>query len=63
MQRQENVALAVDDVALPSSDLILALPFSVDDVALAEINPVKDDDCFGVFTIDQIKEVAAEVKV
>ncbi|PWA86221.1 NAD(P)-binding Rossmann-fold superfamily protein [Artemisia annua] len=49
--------------SLPSSDLILAPPFSVDDVALAAINPVKDDDCFGVFTIGQIKEVAVEVKV
>ncbi|GJX61394.1 putative ribonuclease H-like domain-containing protein [Tanacetum coccineum] len=39
-----------------ASDLILASPVSVDDVALAA---VKDDDCFGVFTIDQIKEAAS----
>ncbi|XP_076930706.1 uncharacterized protein At1g32220, chloroplastic-like [Bidens hawaiensis] len=49
--------------ALPASDLILAPPVSVDDVALAAINAVKDDDCFGVFTINQIKEAAAGVKV
>nr|GFC10075.1 hypothetical protein [Tanacetum cinerariifolium] len=46
-----------------ASDLILAPPVSVDDVALAAINAVKDDDCFGVFTIHQIKEAAAGVKV
>ncbi|GJX94640.1 hypothetical protein Tco_0349226 [Tanacetum coccineum] len=39
-----------------ASDLILASHVSVDDVALAA---VKDDDCFGVFTIDQIKEAAS----
>nr|GEW89292.1 hypothetical protein [Tanacetum cinerariifolium] len=49
--------------SLPASDLILAPPVSVDDVALATINAVKDDDCFGVFTIHQIKEAAAGVKV
>ncbi|PWA60370.1 NAD(P)-binding Rossmann-fold superfamily protein [Artemisia annua] len=49
--------------ATASFTKILAPPFSVDDVALAATNPVKDDDCFGVFTIGQIKEVAAKVKV
>lgn len=49
--------------SLPASDLILAPPVSVDDVASAAINAVKDDDCFGVFTIDQIKQAAAGVKV
>ncbi|GJS95954.1 putative reverse transcriptase domain-containing protein [Tanacetum coccineum] len=49
--------------SLPASALILAHLVCVDDVALAAINAVKDDDCFGVFTIDQIKEVAARVLV
>ncbi|XP_039029935.1 uncharacterized protein At1g32220, chloroplastic-like [Hibiscus syriacus] len=49
--------------ALPASDLILASPVSVDDVAYAVINAVMDDDFFGVFTIEQIKEAAAKVKV
>ncbi|KAL4341397.1 hypothetical protein GQ457_08G024980 [Hibiscus cannabinus] len=49
--------------SLPASDLILAPPVSVDDVAYAVINAVRDDDCFGVFTIEQIKEAAAKVKV
>ncbi|XVF52303.1 hypothetical protein PTKIN_Ptkin05aG0008000 [Pterospermum kingtungense] len=49
--------------SLPASDLILAPPVSVDDVAYAVINAVKDDDVFGVFTIEQIKEAAAKVKV
>ncbi|CAN4076293.1 unnamed protein product [Withania somnifera] len=49
--------------SLPASDLVLAPPISVDDVAYAVINAVKDDDCFGIFTIDQIKEAAAGVKV
>ncbi|PHU20078.1 hypothetical protein BC332_11229 [Capsicum chinense] len=30
-------------------------PVSVDDVAYAVINAIKDDDCFGIFTIEQIK--------
>jgi hypothetical protein len=34
-----------------------------DDVALAVINGVTDDDFFGVFTIDQIKEAAKNVRV
>ncbi|TKY70060.1 3-dehydrosphinganine reductase [Spatholobus suberectus] len=49
--------------SLPASDLLLAPPVSVDDVALAVINGVTDDDFFGVFTIDQIKEAANKVRV
>ncbi|GMH28796.1 hypothetical protein Nepgr_030639 [Nepenthes gracilis] len=49
--------------SLPASDLLLASPVSVDDVALAVVNAVRDDDMFGIFTIDQIKEAAANVKV
>lgn len=49
--------------SLPASDLLLAPPVSVDDVAFAAINAVADDDMFGVFTIEQIKEAAAAVKV
>ncbi|XP_060207681.1 uncharacterized protein At1g32220, chloroplastic-like isoform X2 [Lycium barbarum] len=49
--------------SLPASDLVLAPPVSVDDVAYAVINAVKDDDCFGIFTIDQIKEAAKGAKV
>ncbi|KAJ8529033.1 hypothetical protein K7X08_035868 [Anisodus acutangulus] len=45
---------------LPASDLVLAPPVSVDDAA---INAVKDDDCFGIFTIDQIKETSKGAKV
>jgi hypothetical protein len=35
----------------------------VDDVAYAVINGVIDDSFFGVFTIEQIKEAAAKVRV
>lgn len=49
--------------SLPASDLLLAPPVSVDDVAYATINAVTDDDCFGVFTIEQIKEAAAAARV
>ncbi|WVZ12283.1 hypothetical protein V8G54_016813 [Vigna mungo] len=49
--------------SLPASDLLLAPPVSVDDVALAVINGVTDDEFFGVFTIDQIKEAANKVRV
>nr|DAD17876.1 TPA_asm: hypothetical protein HUJ06_019339 [Nelumbo nucifera] len=49
--------------SLPASDIFLAPPVSVDNVALAVINAVTDDDFFGVFTIEQIKEAAAKVKV
>ncbi|KAG6432600.1 hypothetical protein SASPL_104181 [Salvia splendens] len=49
--------------SLPASDLLLAPPVSVDDVAFAVVNAVSDDDFFGVFTIEQIKEAAAAAKV
>nr|CAB3484416.1 unnamed protein product [Digitaria exilis] len=49
--------------SLPASDLILAPPVSVDDVAYAVVNAVVDDSFFGVFTIEQIKEAAAKVRV
>lgn len=49
--------------SLPASDLILAPPVSVDDVAYAVINAIVDDSFFGVFTIEQIKEAAAKVRV
>lgn len=49
--------------SLPASDLLLAPPVNVDDVALAVVNAVKDDEVFGVFTIEQIKQAAANVKV
>ncbi|XP_061343073.1 uncharacterized protein At1g32220, chloroplastic isoform X1 [Gastrolobium bilobum] len=49
--------------SLPASDLLLAPPISVDDVALAVINGVTDDDFFGIFTIDQIKEAAEKMRV
>ncbi|XP_044502175.1 uncharacterized protein At1g32220, chloroplastic-like isoform X2 [Mangifera indica] len=49
--------------SLPAADLLLAPPVNVDDVALAVINAVTDDDVFGVFTIEQIKEFASKVKV
>jgi hypothetical protein len=49
--------------ALPASDLILAPPVSVDDVAYAVTNAVIDDSFFGVFTIEQIKEAAVKVRV
>ncbi|XP_004512483.1 uncharacterized protein At1g32220, chloroplastic [Cicer arietinum] len=49
--------------SLPASDLLLAPPVSVDDVALAVINGVTDDDFFGVFTIDQIKEAAEKIRL
>ena len=48
--------------SLPASDLVLAPPVSVDDVAYAAINAVVDDSFFGVFTIEQIKEAAAKVR-
>ncbi|KAK6119507.1 hypothetical protein DH2020_046749 [Rehmannia glutinosa] len=49
--------------SLPASDLLLAPPVSVDDLAFAVINAITDDDLFGVFTIEQIKEAALAVKV
>ncbi|KAL7160646.1 hypothetical protein ABFS83_01G110500 [Erythranthe nasuta] len=48
--------------SLPASDLVLAPPLSVNDLAFAAINAVTDDDFFGVFTIDQIKEAASSIK-
>jgi len=48
--------------SLPASDLVLAPPVSVDDVAYAAINAVVDDSFFGVFTIEQIKEAAVKVR-
>ncbi|KAL0700301.1 hypothetical protein Bca4012_056423 [Brassica carinata] len=48
--------------SLPASDLLLAPPVNVDDLALAVINAVKDDDFFGIFTIEQIKEAAAKMR-
>lgn len=61
LQATENITRPLN--SLPASDLLLAPPVSVDDVALAVINAVTDDDVFGVFTIEQIKEAAAKVKV
>lgn len=49
--------------ALPASDLVLVPPVSVDALALAVVNAVRDDDMFGIFTVDQIKQAAANVKV
>lgn len=49
--------------SLPASDLLLAPPVSVGDLALAVINAVRDDDMFGIFTIDQIKQAAKYIKV
>ncbi|CAA7026636.1 unnamed protein product [Microthlaspi erraticum] len=48
--------------SLPASDLFLAPPVNVDDLALSVINAVKDDDFFGIFTIEQIKEAAAKMR-
>lgn len=48
--------------SLPASDLLLVPPVSVDDVALAAINAVSDDDFFGIFTIEQIKEAAEKAR-
>lgn len=48
--------------SVPASDIFLAPPVSVDDLALATINAITDDDVFGVFTIEQIKEAAAKVR-
>lgn len=48
--------------SLPASDLLLAPPVNVDDLALAVIKAIKDDDFFGIFTIEQIKEAAAKMR-
>eukprot|EP00897_Mesotaenium_endlicherianum_P002152 jgi/Mesen1/1965/ME000147S01067 len=44
---------------LPASDLLLAPPVSVEDIAASAIKAVLDDQVFGVYTIQQIKELAA----
>ncbi|KAJ6962862.1 hypothetical protein NC652_001484 [Populus alba x Populus x berolinensis] len=67
-QPAERILSAIENFtkplsSLPASDLLLAPPVNVDDLALAVVNAVTDDDFFGVFTIEQIKEAAAKVKV
>ncbi|KAF8380744.1 hypothetical protein HHK36_028234 [Tetracentron sinense] len=61
LQATENFTKPLS--SLPASDLLLTPPVSVDDVAFAVINAVTDDDFFGIFTIQQIKEAAAKVRV
>ncbi|KAG9131592.1 hypothetical protein Leryth_015147 [Lithospermum erythrorhizon] len=61
LRATENVTSPLK--SLPGSDLLLAPPVSVDDLALAVVNAVVDDDMFGLFTIEQIKKAAAGVKV
>ncbi|KAG9452477.1 hypothetical protein H6P81_005381 [Aristolochia fimbriata] len=61
LQATENLVRPLK--SLPASDLLLAPPVSVDDVAWATIDAILDDDVFGVFTIEQIKEAAAKVRV
>ncbi|XP_073106450.1 uncharacterized protein At1g32220, chloroplastic-like isoform X2 [Elaeis guineensis] len=39
----------------PASDLLLAAPLSVDDIAHAVINAVTDNHFFGIFTIKRSK--------
>ena len=43
---------------LPASDLLLASPVNVDDVAAAVIKAVVQDEYYGIYTIEQIKEMA-----
>ncbi|KAG0568408.1 hypothetical protein KC19_6G017500 [Ceratodon purpureus] len=43
---------------LPASDLLFAPPTSVDEVALAAVRALNDDEYFGIFTIEQIKDMA-----
>lgn len=43
---------------LPASDLLLAPPTSVDDVAVAAVRALQDDYYFGIFNIEQIKDMA-----
>ncbi|KAJ6712134.1 putative proteinDH-UBIQUINONE OXIDOREDUCTASE 39 KDA SUBUNIT-RELATED [Salix purpurea] len=67
-QPAERILSAIENFtkplsSLPASDLLFAPPVNVDDLALAVVNAVTDDDFFGVFTIEQIKEAAAQVKV
>ncbi|KAM0934496.1 putative NAD-dependent epimerase/dehydratase, NAD(P)-binding domain superfamily [Dioscorea sansibarensis] len=49
--------------SLPTSDLPLIPPMSVDDVPFAVLNAVLDDIFFGVFTIEQIKKAAAKLRI
>ncbi|KAM0935683.1 putative NAD(P)-binding domain superfamily [Dioscorea sansibarensis] len=49
--------------SLPTSDLPLTPPMSVDDVAFTVLNAVLDDVFFGVFTIEQIKKAAAKLRI
>lgn len=46
---------------LPASDLLLASPVDVDDVAAAVITAVVQDSYYGIFTIEQIKSMAKEL--
>lgn len=46
---------------LPASDLLLALPVSVDDVAAAVLRALVNDSYYGIFTIEQIKEMAKDM--
>lgn len=67
-QPLEKLLLSVENFtkplnSLPASDLLLAPPVSVDDLAFAVVKAVTDDDFFGVFTIEQIREAAAAAKV
>ncbi|KZV51591.1 hypothetical protein F511_10544 [Dorcoceras hygrometricum] len=64
----EKFLLAIENFtkplnSLPASDVLLAPPVSVDDVAFAVVNAIRNDDFFGVFTIEQIREAAAAAKV
>jgi nucleoside-diphosphate-sugar epimerase len=43
---------------LPASDLFLAPPVSVDEVANAVVKAVSDNDIFGTFNIEQIVSMA-----
>jgi len=43
---------------LPGSDLFLAPPVSVDDLANAVVKAVSDNDIFGTFNIEQIVSMA-----
>ncbi|KAI7987628.1 Uncharacterized protein LOK49_LG13G01868 [Camellia lanceoleosa] len=61
LQATENFTKPLS--SLPGSDLLFAPPISVDDVAFAVINAITDDDFFGIFTIEQIKEAAAKARV
>lgn len=44
--------------ALPASDLLLAPPVSVGDVALAAVRAAADENVFGILNIQQIKDLA-----